>query len=369
MKEYFIAVAASTNQVPDVGTDTPYWVNLNLWATNAKNANFVKVLKNDTGTAEHYLTFVDSSNASPGNLEQLYTDTQLKYVPSENKLYTLAEFADKYKRTFTNALNLNTGTEQSPNHGAAEVSISGEFEQVYEHLGELYGGSGHTLTIQKNGVVIGEYDPSANKTINITIAHGDVTDWDQAVEDTGSNHFVRYDESQSLSQNQQEQARDNINAQIVGDYATLINGKVPSEQLPDWILGQMEYGGIVSLSSGADNGKIQSNNIFYNNKYLVKVPGENIAPWVSNTVYAINSYVTYNGLIYRYKTSYTGSTFDYTKVDILPTTIYFNENLKGTFSASTAYSAGNIVLYNGAYYMFHTNHAAGAWSAAQAVSI
>ena len=154
-------------------------------------------------STEHYLTFVDSSNASPGNLEQLYTNTQLKYVPSENKLYTLAEFADKYKRTFTNALNLNTGTEQSPNHGEADVSISGEFAQVYEHLEELYGGSGHTLTIQKNGVVIGEYDPSANKTINITIAHGDVTDWDQAVEDTGSNHFVRYDESQSLSQNQQ----------------------------------------------------------------------------------------------------------------------------------------------------------------------
>ena len=101
----------------------------------------------------------------------------------------------------------------------------------------------------------------------------------------------------------------------------------------------MEYGGIVSLSSGADNGKIQSNNIFYNNKYLVKVPNENITPWVPNTVYAVNSYVTYNDLIYRYKTSYTGSTFDYTKVDVLPTTIYFNENLKGTFSASTAYSA------------------------------
>lgn len=358
--EYFIAIAASTNKSPDIAGDTAYWANLNIWATNAKNADFVKTIQNEAGVTSHYLTFVDSNN-SANTAEQLYTDSGLRYIPSENKLYTTSEFAEKYKRTFSNARSATPV-------GAGDIKIDDEFKKVYENIDALYGGVGGTLTLQKNGTTIGEYDPSADETIDITIASTDVTDWTSAVKTTGATAFVRYDQAQTLTDPQKNQARVNINAQIAGDYAHLVNGKVPSEELPDWILGQMDFGGVVLLG-GANNGKVESGQDFFNDKTLAKVLTPSINPWVANTSYVVNNYVTYNEMIYRFKSSYSGSTFNYTVVDALPTKVYFNENNKGTFSTGTAYAIGNVVLYNGTYYVFHTVHPVGAWNASHVVPI
>lgn len=165
MKEHFIAIAASTNQVPDVETDTAYWVNLNLWATNARRTKYVEVTTNENVNGSRYLTFVDSAGLNEG----LEIDTNLVYNPFDNVLYTTAEFANKYKRTFSNSRSA-TPT------GAGDVSLDDEFEKVYENIETLYEGSGHTLTLQKNGATVGTYDPSADSTINITIASTDVTD-------------------------------------------------------------------------------------------------------------------------------------------------------------------------------------------------
>lgn len=178
---------------------------------------------------------------------------------------------------------------------------------------------------------------------------------------------MRYDTPQTLTAPQQAQARTNIDAQIAGDYAHLVNGKVPSEELPDWILGQMDFGGTALL--GTDNGKVESGQEFFNGKTLAKVLTANITPWVASTSYVANQFVTYNGIIYRFNASYSGSTFNYGVVNALPTKVYFNENNKGAFSAATAYQVGNIVLYNGIHYLFHTAHPVGAWNAAHAVPI
>ena len=101
--------------------------------------------------------------------------------------------------------------------------------------------------------------------------------------------------------------------------------------------------------------------------------------------YSIGDYVIKDGVIYKFKAAHTsGDPWDATEVDEIGTVIDLIMATSGSadgrvddvvadlapaFSASTAYSAGDVVTYGDTVYQFTADHAAGAWTGSDATAV
>ena len=110
---------------------------------------------------------------------------------------------------------------------------------------------------------------------------------------------------------------------------------------------------------------------YYNTHGIQKVA----FPFLASYSYQVGDYATYAGGLYRNKTGTAGTdpSSDTTNWDYIPpvrmpdvTAVSdalddVRDGIAPTFSASTAYAAGQSVWYNGGLYRFTQAHAAGAW--------
>ncbi len=72
----------STGEVP-VSDGNNNWV----WGVpNSGGSDKVKVTSKETSTSNHFITFVDSNNSSPGSSEDVFTDSALKWTPTGDQL-------------------------------------------------------------------------------------------------------------------------------------------------------------------------------------------------------------------------------------------------------------------------------------------
>lgn len=349
-EEYFISLVDENKGVtPNFERHSENWRNLNLWASKANEAQKIEVETAPTFADSQdavYLTFVTTNNTDP-EAEKLYTAPSLVYEVNANKLSVMAEYADKYMRAFN-----SDGEEKTPE----ARSLNDEFKAVYATIKSISGGDlvlGHSLTIQLNGeTLLDNWMATTDANINIELDSSDITDWETAMAEAfntiGNARYVRYDAAQELTEDQKAQARLNINAAPIANYPVMgDDNKIKLENLPDTVVGGLQYKGIYNASiAGAVVPEI-------GDYYIVNVAG-NYDP-AGGLHEPINSELTF----FRVGdwAIYDGEAAGWSKIDNTDAVKSINGQIgdvktyKGAYSTEANYFAGDWVLNGGILYL------------------
>ena len=346
-EQYFISlVDENLGVTPSLEGHNANWRNLNIWSTHAIDADKVRVASlpgsMTDGADNVYLTFVVENNESA----PLYSDSKLVYEVNSNKLHVLAQYAESYMKAFD-----NEGNDVTP----AAMSINDEFKAIYATIKTISGGNlvlGHGLTIKLNGeTLINNWKAETDGIVELNLTNASITNWDEAMNDAfaakGDTRYVRYDAVQELTPEQQAQARTNIGAQAAGNYAVLENGKIKLENLPDTVVGGLQFKGIYDASVA---GSIVPEMGDY---YIVSVAG-NYDP--AGGEHEAKNQETYYFLVGDWAI-YNGAEQGWAKIDNTDAVKTVNgqigavQTYKGEYSVEADYYAGDWVTSGGILYL------------------
>lgn len=345
-EEYFIALQNTTGVAPSLEGDSAVWKNLNLYANHADVADKVKVSSNPALLDEQdevLLTFVTENGAN----SELYSNAKLVYEVNKNYLHVMSEYADKYMKAYDSDGNAITPEAKS---------INDEFKAIYAALKTVSGGNlvlGHGLTIKLNGeVLIDSWKAEKDSTVDLQLTNESITNWEAAMNEAfaskGDTKYVRYDAEQDLDEAAKAQARANIDAAPVANYAIMDNNnKIKLENLPETVVGGLQYKGTYDASVA---GSIVPEMGDY---YIVEVAG-NYDP-------AGNAHVVENGESTYFRNGdwaiYNGTEKGWAKIDNTDAVKTVNGQIgdvktyRGLYSGETQYYAGDWVLVDGILYL------------------
>ena len=289
------------------------------------------------------LTFVTEN----GNQANLSTDAKLVYEVNSNYLHAMSEYADKYMRAFD-----NNGDAITPE----AKSLNDEFKAIYAAIKTISGGDlvlGHGLTIKLNGeTLLDNWMAQEDGSINIELNSDDIKDWSTKLDEEFANRadtkYVRYDKEQTLTPEQQAQARENIGAAPIADYVVKgADGKIDINDLPDTVVGGLQYKGVYDASVA---GSIVPEMGDY---YIVSESG-NYDP-AGGVHTAANPELKY--FLVGDWAIYNGAESGWAKIDNTDAVKTVNGQIgavktyKGVYSEEADYYAGDWVLVNGILYL------------------
>ena len=120
------------------------------------------------------------------------------------------------------------------------------------------------------------------------------------------------------------------------------------------------------------NNEIQDINEDIENIDKNKLDNGAVAPVFSETLtYAIGDVVSYQGRIYKFKSSHSVGVWNSSEVDEITTwhEKVDNSTVAPIFSEIATYVVGDIVTYNGKLYKFTSSHSAGSWNSSEVTEI